>query len=201
MNLINKIIMNQFRFIISALAISISAVTIYSCTNNWSKIEEDKSVGLNGSFEIVKNGLPVNWWFSTPEEYKNGDIDIIIDSSDFKDGKQSLKFHVKNCSGLRGNKAPGFFQEFREFVSGETYLISFWIKNHNSEFEISARGVEATTGEDGHIIKSNDSFTDWKYYEFEYKIPEKKWLRIEMSILKPGDFWIDDLRIIKKNKN
>ena len=35
---------------------------------------------MNGSFEIVKNDLPVNWYFYSPKIIRSGDFNIIIDT-------------------------------------------------------------------------------------------------------------------------
>src|SRR5712692_3845801 len=106
----------------------------------------DKAAGMNGSFEVTKSGLPVNWHFYTKKTVPSGDFDILIDTKEFKDGKQSLKFAVRACSGTGGRLSPGFSQEF-EAKPGETYKVSFWVKNDGSEFIVRVGGVSAFKGE------------------------------------------------------
>jgi len=48
--------------------------------------EKDDSADFNGSFEIVKSGLPVNWTFYNPP----GDVEISLDIMDAVEGNQSL---------------------------------------------------------------------------------------------------------------
>ncbi len=38
----------------------------------------DQAVGLNGSFEIDQNGLPVNWLVYTPNTIKDADFLVIL---------------------------------------------------------------------------------------------------------------------------
>ena len=67
-----------------------------------SEYVEDKSAGLNGSFEVSENGLPVNWIMYTPNTIPDADFQIILDKDIFKEGKQSLKFEVERCSSTGG---------------------------------------------------------------------------------------------------
>ena len=157
----------------------------------------DKAAGMNGSFEVTKSGLPVNWHFYTRKTVPSGDFDILIDTKEFKDGKQSLKFAVRACSGTGGRLSPGFSQEF-EAKPGETYKVSFWVKNDGSEFIVRVGGVSAFKGEYETVVKSKEKIDAWRQFEITYTIPEKmKALRFEMNILKPGSFWIDDIKIEK----
>jgi hypothetical protein len=189
-NLIPKI---PFVRLISKLMI---LVLISGC-NQFSEEIRDKTAGMNGSFEITKSGLPVNWLVYTPETVPKGDFDIIIDTTEYKDGKQSLKFLVRECLSVGGWWSPGFCNEYKA-LPGEIYKTSFWIKNHESEFFIQIGGVSANQGEYDTIVKSQETLDAWQLFEYYYTIPEKmKAIRIELNILQPGTFWIDDLKIEK----
>ena len=171
-----------------------ATVTVCSCTR-MSKQIRDKTAGMNGSFEIAKSGLPVNWLVYTPTTVPTGDFDIIIDTTEYKDGKQSLKFLVRECSPVGGWWSPGFCNEYQA-LPGEIYRISFWIKNHESEFLIRIGGVSVSKGEYDTIVNSDETINDWQLFEYYYTIPEKmKAIRFELNILQPGTFWIDDLKI------
>ena len=162
-----------------------------------SKEIRDKTAGMNGSFEIAKSGLPVNWLVYTPTTVPTGDFDIIIDTTEYKDGKQSLKFLVRECSPVGGWWSPGFCNEYQA-LPGEIYRISFWIKNHESEFLIRIGGVSVSKGEYDTIVNSDETINDWQLFEYYYTIPEKmKAIRFEMNILHPGTFWIDDIKIVR----
>ena len=86
--------LKTFTVRITTLIIIIAIITLHGCTR-MSEIIEDSSAGMNGSFEYSKSGLPVNWLLYTPNTVPEGDFDIIIDTAEFKDGKQSLKFLVR----------------------------------------------------------------------------------------------------------
>jgi hypothetical protein len=171
-------------------------ILLSGCTQ-MSEVTNDKKAGLNGSFEITKSGLPVNWLVYTPKTIPEGDYDLIIDTTEYKEGKQSLKFLVRECSTVGGWYSPGFCNEYSA-SPGEIFRISFWIKNHESEFIIRIGGISASRGEYDTIVKSKETTDNWKLYEYYYTIPEKmKAIRFEMNILQPGTFWIDDINITK----
>jgi len=160
-----------------------------------SEMIEDKTAGMNGSFEVVKSGLPVNWLFYTPKTVPEGDFEIITDTTEFKDGKQSLKFDVRECVATGGWYSPGFCKEFPA-KPGESYKISFWVKNSGSGFFVQIGGVGSSTGHYETIIKSDENIDSWRLVEYKYIIPEKmRAIRFQLNIKKPGIFWIDDLRI------
>jgi len=173
---------------------AITLVLISGCTQ-MSELINDKDAGMNGSFEITKSALPVNWLVYTPKTVPTGDFDIIIDTTEYKDGKQSLKFLVRECSSVGGWWSPGFCNEYQA-LPGEIYRISFWVRNHESEFLIKIGGVSTVKGEYDTIVKSQETLDTWQLFEYYYTIPENmKAIRIEMNILQPGTFWIDDLKI------
>jgi hypothetical protein len=159
----------------------------------------DNTAGMNGSFEHVKSGLPVNWILYTLNTVPNGDFDIIIDTVEFKDGKQSLKFLVRECSPAGGWHSPGFCNEYKA-GPGEIYKISFWVKNEGCQFSVIIGGVGSGAGAYETIVNSKDTIKSWQLYEYKYTIPKNMTaIRIETSILQPGNFWIDDIRIEKLN--
>jgi hypothetical protein len=166
--------------------------------NKMSEIIVDKTAVLNGGFEVSKNGLPVNWLMYTPNTVPDADFQIILDKEIFKEGKQSLKFNVKKCSSIGGWKSPGFTNEFFEVgrYRGEgRYKLSFWVKNAGAEFSITAGGVSAQGANMTTLIKEHEQIDDWKLLEYEIDVPTDRWLRMQLNILQPGTFWIDDIRI------
>ena len=175
-------------------------IVLLAGCSQMSELEVDKTAGLNGGFEIAKNGLPVNWLMYTPNTVPDADFKIVLDNKIFKEGKQSLKFEVKECQTTGGWASPGFTNEFFEAgkYKGEArYKLSFWVKNNESSFKITAGGVEAKGGEMNTLIESNEEMNDWKLFEYEVEVPQERWLRIQLNIIKPGTFWIDDVQIEK----
>lgn len=179
---------------IALILSAIATIPLGGCTTA-SEMIRDESAGSNGSFESVKNGLPVNWCFYTPRTVGTGDFDIVVDTTEFKDGKQSLKFVVRACSPLGGKFSPGLFREYTA-SPGETYRVSCWVKNTGSRFVVTIRGVSVSGGVEGTVVKSEERIDAWRLLEHRYTIPPKMiHLRFEVSVLAPGTFWIDDVRI------
>jgi hypothetical protein len=156
---------------------------------------EDKQAGMNGSFEHVISGLPSNWLLYTPKTVPEGDFELVIDTTEYKEGRQSLKFVVRKCSPNGGWYSPGFCNEMPA-QPGNTYRISFWVKNQDSRFLVRISGINPSSGQYETIVKSDELIDSWKLFEYNYTIPEKmNSIRFELNILQPGIFWIDDLRI------
>jgi len=196
-----KTLLIKSNFLILAMSL-LTSLLLIGCKSTMSVINTDKNEGMNGGFESVKDGLPVNWYFYTEEIVKkyapDTDFDIITDTAEYIEGKQSLKFLVRDCSGNYGHYGPGFFKEFKA-DPGETFKVSYWIKNEGCEFLIKVYAVSAFKAEDGNTDQSKEDIPEWRKYEQTYTITEKKmWaLRFQLNILQPGTFWIDDLKIEK----
>ena len=167
-----------------------------ACTK-MSETVENESAGLNGDFEITESGMPVNWIFYTPKTVPDSDFDLVIDREEFKSGKQSLKFVVRECSTTGGRLSPGFTREVAA-EPGATYRVSFWAKNHGSELRFILGGVSAWEGKYGEEARISEPIEEWKRMEYEFRMPEDyERLRLELNVLKPGTFWIDDLNVEK----
>ena len=172
----------------------VATILLGGCTKMSEQIH-DKTAGMNGSFEFTDSGLPVNWLIYTPTTIPTGDYELIIDTIEYKDGKQSLKFLVHECSPTGGWHSPGLCQQYNA-TPGETYKVSFWVKNEGSEFRVKIGGVSAFEGQYDTVVKSRESIHDWKLFEYDYKMPrEFETIRFELNVLKPGSFWIDDIKI------
>ncbi len=178
----------------------IGLTIILNACNQMSEHIRDNSAGLNGGFEVSKNGLPVNWLMYTSNTVPNADFEIILDKNDFKEGEQSLRFDVKDCEEIGGWHSPGFTNEFFEvgkYNGKARYKLSFWIKNDGSKFIITAGGVESKGGDMRTLIESDEDINTWEKLEYEIDVPKDRWLRMQLNILQPGTFWIDDMRIEK----
>ncbi len=63
-------------------------------------------------------------------------------------------------------------------------------------------GVKPKEGKYETIVNSEGNFDNWKLFEYYYTMPNiEGWdnIRIELNILKPGTFWIDNFKIEDKN--
>jgi hypothetical protein len=177
------------------LYFSVSLIILQGC-NPMSIAIKGNDCKMNGSFETVNKGFPVNWRYYAPESVPNSDFSIISDSEIFKEGKRSLKFQIENCEAMGGWHSPGFFKEFK-VVPGETYVVSFWIINKGCMFKAGVEtGMKGNPGISETVIQTTESFSEWKYVEQTIQIPATNDnIRFEVNILSAGSIWFDDIRI------
>ncbi len=183
----------------TAIAMGILALALGACRTSFgaqrSESVVDETAGLNGGFEVVRSGLPANWLLYTPKTIPTGDYTLVVDTTEFKDGKQSLKFDVRSCSPDGGWHSPGLSTEI-DVTPGATYRVGFWIKNDGAEFVVKVGGESAKKGQYETIVKTRDTSTTWRHYEKDYTIPTgANRLRFEMNVTQPGTFWIDAVTI------
>jgi hypothetical protein len=175
-------------------------ILISGCMKQMSESSADTNAGFNGSFEHIKDGLPANWLVYTQNTTGEGNFTIMPDTSDYMEGKQSLKFSVQNCSHKGGRFSPGIAQEMT-VKEGEEYKIFFYIKNEGADLRITIAGVNAFNRSEGIVLHSSETIYEWRKFEYKYKIPSSMdRLRFEVSILKPGTMQIDGIEIGKLEK-
>jgi hypothetical protein len=121
-------VIRRLNLMLGILTIILLVGCAHGVSSRMSEYISGNTVGRNGSFEITKSGLPVNWILYTPKTIPTEDYDLIIDTTEYKDGRQSLKFPVIECSPNGGWHSPGFCMQYKA-EPGESYLVSFWVKN------------------------------------------------------------------------
>jgi len=165
-----------------------------ACEELSEKVEDD-SVGWNGDFENDRDGLPVNWLVYTPRTVPDSDFDIVLDTLEFKEGGQSLRFDVRDCEGIGGRYSPGIAQE-RPAQAGGTYRVSFWIRSDGADLGAKVGGISAFAGQYETVVEATGGTDGWVFVERDYPMPaEYDRIRFELSVLSPGSVWIDDVRI------
>lgn len=180
--------------IAAQLLFILAIVPCLGCAN-LSESVQDNSVGMNGGFEQTRSGLPVNWLVYSPSTIPTGDYELLFDTDDFKEGRQSLRFLVHECSATGGRESPGIAQQYPA-IPGESYLVSFWIKNEGCEYVVIAGGVSADTAQYSTIDSSEGTTDSWKLVEQLVTIPQQyAEIRFELSVRSPGSLWIDDVKI------
>jgi hypothetical protein len=175
------------------IAIAMSVLT--GCISGSTEIK-GYDCKMNGGFETIKNGLPVNWYYYSMEKESKGEFDLISDSILFKEGKRSLKFQVKTCESIGGWRSPGFFEEFK-VQPGETYKISFSVINEGCDFKvIVGTGMKGNPGPIKTLLRTRETFAEWKYFEYNFDIPQvNDNIRFEANIMSAGTIWFDEIRI------
>ena len=178
------------------VVICLSTVFILSSCKKFSEHISDKESGLNGGFEVSQNGIPVNWLMYTANTVPNSEFEIVLDKDEFKEGVQSLNYSVVKCNSAGGWLSPGFTNQWIDRGEG-TYEINFWIKNEGTSFKFSAGGVSPKGGEMKLLVEENKDIKTWTSYKYKVEVPKDMSLRVELNILSPGSFWIDDFSINK----
>lgn len=184
----------------ASLGIAVTLVVMASVSGGCTRMslrEKNESAGLNGSFEIVQSGLPVNWYFHYPP-LKNKDTEVSLDQTAAVAGKQSLKFVVHRVGAGRGWRSPGLFQVMPA-KSKRTYKATFWLKNQGSEVLVVIRSEKPKMAPpvQRRVLGDEETGTNtWRQFEYVYTVPEDyDNIRFELGIVKPGALWIDDVRI------
>jgi len=183
-----------FRVLLAATSILLAGA-LNGCMNVTH--ERDISAGINGGFEIVRSGVPVNWIIQR-NTFNEEDAEISIDTTDKVEGKQSLRFAVHSF---------GPFSESREWSLAQvlpaeslrTYRVSFWLKNRGCtevtrvyrtlQYQAWGPGMETL----GEAEMGTDT---WRQFEFTHTIPAKgSDIRFTLGISQACTLWIDDVRI------
>jgi len=178
-----------------SLFITCSFIVFTGCAQQFSEVIDKQVAGLNGGFEFSQGGTPYNWQVYTQKTTQSGEFVIEVDTLDFAEGEQSLKFNVKSCAAKGGRFSPGIAQEMA-VIAKETYKVSYRIKNKNAEYKISVNAVSVFNKSSGPTTTSKQDIDEWRSFEQFVKIPVgMDRLRFELNILSPGIFWIDDVTI------
>jgi hypothetical protein len=185
---------------IHSIVIVLVLASFSGCSRFIERIVDHKA-GINGSFEISAVGLPVNWSIYTQKVVPEGDFDIILDTTDFRDGKQSLKFQVRKCLPHGGWHSPGIFQEITA-EPGDKFLVSWWQKNSGCAYKIVLTSYNTDDLKDEQFLgffEVSDTIQEWQKFESLCTLAVRQnQLRFQLNILSPGTFWIDGFQIEKK---
>jgi hypothetical protein len=155
----------------------------------------EPAAGLNGGFEVVREGLPAQWQVYTPDTVPGAAFRIGFDDADRREGRQALRFDVAACGDEGGWRSPGIAGEL-QVEPGATYNVSFWLKCEDCRWAAAWGGVDAKTGELERTDASPCEEGDWRRVEASYTVPERyDHLRFQFNVLSPGRMWLDDVRI------
>jgi hypothetical protein len=164
-----------------------------------SVIETDEAAGFNGSFEVVRSGLPVNWAvYHRP--LSEGSATFSVDSTQAVDGDRSVRFQLWTAFPGRGHRSPGFFQ-VTDAEEGQTYEVSLWVRNESSALRLRITSEFPEDGTKAPIVDTIGSERtgedEWRRFSYSYRVPPPhRDIRFELGIMNPGTLWIDDVRIV-----
>lgn len=176
------------------IVVVLFSVLFGSCTKMYIGTARNEAAGLNGSFEITDGGYSVNWLYNAPP-LKDGSAQIVIDSTEFMDGKRSLKIiagAVKESD--RVWMKPGLSTSI-PVVPGKKYRLSFGARNKDSAFY--AKWISATVNGKKHlrsayVVQTGESFSSWKVFSDTLSIKgDETEVLLDFVITRPGTLWID----------
>lgn len=173
-----------------------------SCVEMYISGKRNETAGLNGSFEIADGGYSVNWQFNAPP-IKDGSTRITIDTTVFRDGKQSLKISAKKViKSDRVWQKPGLSTQI-PVVPGKKYHLSFWARNMGCAFYV--KWISATSNQkrhlrSGYVMQTEESFSQWKVFsDTLYTGKDETGILLDFVITRPGTLWIDNVMFEELN--
>lgn len=181
-----------------ALSAACLCLSLCPCARGCTPLSEsvsEPSAGLNGGFEVVREGLPAQWLVYTPATVPGAEFAFALDEAERREGSRALRFDVEACGDEGGWRSPGLAQEIA-VEPGATYDVSFWVRCDGSRWSAAWGGVDAKTGALERTDTSPCEEGDWRRVEARYTVPERyDRLRFELNVLSPGRLWIDDVRV------
>lgn len=155
----------------------------------------DEAAGLNGGFEVVREGLPVAWNVYTPQTVPDARFVLALDEEQRHEGLRALRFDVEKCSGEAGWRSPGLTREIA-IVPGATYDVSFWVRSEGARWSADVGGVAAKTGALEQLESAQADDGRWARVERRVTVPEDfERLRFQFNVRSPGRLWLDDVRV------
>jgi hypothetical protein len=174
------------------------ALTLFFQALSLSRIERDEAAGFNGSFEVVRSGLPVNWYvYHRP--LREGEAAFSIDTIHAVDGARSVRFDVDAVDPAGGWRSPGLFQVM-DAHEGQSYEVSVRVKIQGSSVRLRITSESAQSREPRtpvtEVIADETEADEWREFTYHYTVPaDYDNIRFEMNVVAPGTLWIDDVRI------
>lgn len=175
-----------------ATLIILGVLGVSSCQKNELYVGNAKA-GLNGSFEVVESGYPVNWAiFPSPENSKS--TSVSLNSVTVRDGKYSIELVTQEIKGTTGIRTRRLSVNSRK-----RYRISFWAMNKAGAFQVN-RVIRDHSGKKNIrakiIARSSQPTDEWQRFDDDILIAEnEKYLHLIFRVTEPGTLLIDDVVI------
>jgi len=154
-----------------------------------------EDAGLNGSFEIVEDGLPVNWAFF-PDPSNTESFDVSIDSERSLEGRHSIRMAVASDDS---DRPPGFRSRRVPVASGRTYTVSLSAWSDGPELAVRRIVMDATKTSNRRsdlIVEARPSSVDWERYSESLTVAEGEAYVVLIAVVRgEGTIWIDDVRV------
>lgn len=157
-----------------------------------SQVEVDPAAGLNGGFEVARDGVPVNWQRYDPDDAL---FSATLDPTERTEGDVSLRFDVQACGGEPGWHSPGVAQEWP--VTPGTWEVSADVRRADgATWRLSTGSVDAGSGAHQAVDSADMAQDTWVTATRTVDVPPgHDRVRVELIVLSPGRVWVDNVRI------
>lgn len=173
------------------------ATCLMGCYTFAESVQQSKS-GFNGSFELVHEHLPINWWCFTNKILSKSDFDFEVQQGSASDGQRCVHFDIRECDSIGGRLSPGLFSELT-IEGNHTYRVSFDLRNQGSTLVFDAGPVSLKEGDRKILLTEKATLNDWTSYSFDIFVPaQDSLLYLQWNWIKPGQGWLDNVRVEKK---
>ena len=177
---------------IAAIALAFGSMMLVSCGSN-ELIRSDPSGGLNGGFELMEDGYPVNWAFG-PDPESTESYRVSVDTERFVEGSNSLcviSSKADPTKAFRSKRVP--------VQAGAEYRISFSMMNEGCSLRVRRTTMNSSGTKnmrEGIIATVSESSSDWVSHE-EILTAAQGEAKVFLTFLIDGvgTLWCDDVRI------
>ncbi|MFC2086211.1 carbohydrate binding domain-containing protein [Bacteroidota bacterium] len=180
------------------LLIFIASMLLFTgCGERYILENKNESIGVNGDFEEIKNGYPLNWDIHASPINK-GHSKIILDTVDVQNGTYSLKIEaIKVAGGKKAWKKPGLSKELN-IEPNKKYKLSIWIKNTDSKFYVKWTTLDKANKKQlssKTFIEMDVTVTTWYYFkEIITTNANEEILKLEIVVTQPGTLLVDNIK-------
>ncbi len=158
--------------------------------------EADENAGINGSFEINKANLPVNWYLlNTNNSSGEGLVQINTSLTNPADGKLSLQ--IKAPTFQKNEAGKPSIGQILLVNPNSSYTIRFKVRSAGLVLRAKAGGLNDET-DDFVELETNAKSDTWISYELNIKTgPAQERLRLEFSAVTTGTANLDAVEVIE----
>jgi hypothetical protein len=172
--------------------VSLTAIFLTSCQSN-ELIKSSPAAGLNGGFETVEEGYPVNWaFFPNPESSPS--LQVVSDSEHVREGQRALKIVIG-----KPDRIPGFRSRRIPVQSGRKYTLAMSVRTEGCKLKVNRVVLDASRTKNlrsDTIVDARDSLPEWKRYEETLAVSEDEaYVFLIFLIDGSGTLWCDDISI------
>lgn len=172
--------------------VTLAAMMLVSCGSN-ELIRSNASAGLNGGFELMQDGYPINWAFG-PNPETLPPYQVSVDTARVAEGSKSLRL-----VSTQDNQTKAFRSVRVPIGQGQDYRIAFSVINEGCSLRVNRIVMNAwgTTNMRSQIIaQTSETTVAWVTFEEILTPAEGEALVLLIFLIDGvGTLWCDDVRI------